>query len=131
MLVLRKDDAVTLPGRQVDRHDLGSQTTAGLGSRRLHLARQGEAILRFAINPPLGGDIFRGLRHRIDAERRFHRGIDQSPAKSRVLQLLRAGEGSAGLAHDIGRARHALDAARDDQLCIAGADRLRGDPDRV
>jgi hypothetical protein len=42
-----------------------------------------------------------------------------------------AREGGVGLAHDEGRARHALDAAGDHQIGVAGADGARGGADGV
>ena len=57
------------------------------------------------------------------------RGIDEAPAQHGVLELHRAVERALGLAHDIGRAGHALDAARDHHVGLAelhGARRMAG-----
>src|SRR3546814_20354702 len=50
---------------------------------------------------------------------------------SDLLDLLRAVESGVGLTEHVRRAGHMLDATRDEQVGIAGADRLGGRPDGV
>ena len=103
-----------------------SKRPCGRRARRALLRAQREGVLVGASNAVLAREVLRGLRHRIHAVGRRHRRIDEAPAERGVLELLFAAERRVGLAHHVGRARHAFDAAGDDQLGVAQGDRTRG-----
>ncbi|MNV85921.1 hypothetical protein D3C71_1799070 [compost metagenome] len=82
------------------------------------LAAQGESILILTGNIELQGDVFGGLRHRIHTVQRFHLRIDKPPAHGGVFQFHRPAESAFRLAHDEGRAGHALYATGNHQFAF-------------
>ncbi|MCY1505121.1 hypothetical protein D9M68_393180 [compost metagenome] len=113
------------------RGDFASETPALLCRRRAGLAAQRKAVLVFARDGKLGRDVFGGLRHGVDAVLGFHDWIDEAPAYRRVMDFGAALERALGLGHDEGRARHAFDAAGDDNLGFTQPDRAGGVADGV
>ena len=51
----------------------------------------------------------------------LHQLVDEAPADGGVVDRVAAAEGALGLGHHEGRAAHALDAAGDHQLGLAGS----------
>ena len=111
--------------------DLLRQPALRLRVRGALLAAQGVGILAVAVDAVFAREVLGGLRHRVDAVTGLHARVDQAPAQRGVLELLPAGPGNVGLGHHVGRARHALDAAGDDQVGFAAGDRARGLSDRL
>ena len=124
MLVLVDDD-LGLSLLHGDGDDLLGKEAAILGRLAATLAAVGEGVLIGAADLVLTGHILRGLAHRIDTVGRLHARIDETPAQHRVLEFHGTVEGTLGLAHDVGRAGHALDAARDHHVGLAKFHRTR------
>ena len=127
MLVLLDDDlGLALLHRDLD--DFLVEEAAILRALAAALAAISKGVLVGAADLVLGRDVFGGLAHRINAVRRFHLRIHEAPAQYRVLELHAAIERAFGLAHHIGRARHALDAARDHNVGFTELHCARGVP---
>ncbi|EGE61062.1 hypothetical protein RHECNPAF_1260041 [Rhizobium etli CNPAF512] len=131
MLVPFDDDGIALALRNGHRGDLLRQPSIRLRGRRLRLAAHGKGILVRAADMIVLGDILACFRHGIDAVLLLHHRIDETPADRRVVNFGRPRKGRLGLRHDEGRARHALDAARNHQLGLAGADGARRGDHRI
>ena len=123
------DRDVALGGRHRD--DLVGEVPGVDRGGGAHLAVVGEPVGVLAGDLVDAGDLLAGLRH---AEGRLLAGDE---ARVREAPADRGVERGAGLAPRLvglglhpGRAGHRLDAAGDDQVGVAGADRLRGDRDR-
>ena len=71
------------------------------------------------------GDVLGRLGHRVDAVLLLHQLVDEAPADGGVVDRVAARERALGLGHHERRAAHALDAAGDHQLGLAGLDRAR------
>jgi hypothetical protein len=117
--------------RDFHRHDLVVEAAGGLGRDGALLAAQGEGVLVGAGDLQFRRRVLRRVRHGVGAVELFHQRIDEAPADGGVENLRIAREGRIGLAHDEGRARHALDAAGDHQLGVAGADGARRAADGI
>ena len=92
----------------------------------LLLACKRERVLISARNIVRARNIFRGLTKR---DRRIHGGqpwIDKAPANGAIKHLLLAAKSLIGLAYDIRRAAHGLNAARDHDVARARLDHARG-----
>src|SRR6185436_13537378 len=72
------------------------------------------------------GDVVAGLGHGVVAELLRHLRIRKARADGGVVHLDFAAEWRVGLAHDVGRAAHALDAAGDVEVAFATGDGARG-----
>ena len=106
------------------------------------LGRRRGALLR-AQAPRVGLLARDAVEHRdllgrvAEADRRLaavdvaHARVHEAPAERRVGHLRRRAPAARGLRHDDRRARHRLDAARDDDVGLAGADLLRRRRDRL
>ncbi len=68
------------------------------------LGSQRERVLVFATDPPLFGNVLRGLWHRLRAERAPEQRVDEAPTHRRVLDPHAAREGRVRLAHHERRA---------------------------
>jgi hypothetical protein len=97
-----------------------------LGSHGLELAGQGHAVLGFALDLELLGDVLGGLGHGVHAVLFLHQLVDEAPADGGVIDGVAAAEGAFGLGHDEGGAAHALHATGDHQPGLAGLDGARG-----
>src|SRR5690554_4005469 len=109
VLVLVEDQRLLLATGDLDGDDLFIKDAVGLGFGGLFLGAQGEQILVFTGDVELLGNVLGGLRHGVDAVLLLHQRVDEAPADGGVLDLLPAGEGAVGLAHDVGCAGHGLD----------------------
>ena len=78
--------------RHLDRHDLGREEAGRVGGGPALLRAQREAVLVLAADPEVGGDVVGGLRHRIGAELRLQRRVDEPPADRGVVEPRVAGE---------------------------------------
>ena len=76
-------------------------------------------------------DILRSLAHRIWVVKRGKTWVHQAPTHRGVVQLLPAAEGLIGLAQDIRRAAHRLNATGNHHIAAARLDHARGDIDRL
>ena len=130
-MLVALDQRDGLAAAHFDRHDLAGEAAIRLGAGGLLLARQSEEILIGARNLQSSGEIFGRLGHAVDAVALFHERIDETPADRRVEHLGIARKGLRRLAMHEGRPRHRLDAAGDDHVGLAAADRARADPDRI
>ena len=117
------DDGLGLALLDADLDDFPVEEAALLGRLAAALAAIGEGILIGAADLMLARDVLGGLAHGVDAVGRFHARIDEAPAQHGILELHRAVERTLGLAHDVGRAGHALNAARDHHV---GLTKLHG-----
>src|SRR5688500_1599498 len=98
----------------LDADDLTVEPALGDGLRGPLLALEGKGVLVLARHVTLLGHVLGGLPER---DRPFlrHLRIREPPAERRIGRLgSRAGEGLLWLEHHPRRARHALDAARDE-----------------
>src|SRR5690554_7515052 len=109
MLVGVEDQRLLLATRDLDGDDFLGEDAGGLSLGGLLLGTQGEQVLVFAGDVELFGNVLGGLRHGVDAVLLLHQRVDEAPADGGVLDLLPAGEGAVGLAHDVGCAGHGLD----------------------
>ena len=89
------------------------------------------SVLRLAGDAGHLGDVFRRLAHRFGAVELLHARVGVAPAQGGVVGgQVAKGIGAFGLGQRIGRARHALDAAGDEDLAFAAADGARRHVDR-
>ena len=105
----------------------------GLARRRpapLRLER--ERVLVLARDVPALGDVLARLAHRLEREHRLQPRVREraSRASCRRRPGCRAGTAVSGLRHGERRAAHRLDAAGDEQVAVAGDDRVAGRDDR-
>ncbi len=130
MLVAVRHDVALAVGNG-DGNDLAAEIAGVLRRLGAHLAAQGESVLIGARDGEIRGDILAGLTHRFGAVKLLHLRIDEAPAQCGVVHLGIAGEGRGTFADHEGRTGHALDAAGQNQLGIAGADHARRRAHRV
>jgi hypothetical protein len=95
------------------------------------LRAQRKDVLVGTRNVELGRHVLGRVGHRVDAVTLLHQLVDEAPANRRVLDLRRARERTIGLREHERRARHALDAAGNDQVGFAGGDRVCRQRNRV
>ena len=131
MLVTRHDKRIALLLRDRHRHDLVVEEARLLRGDGLLLRRQRHPVLRFALDPVVGRDVLRGLRHRVDPVLFLHQLVDEAPTDRRVVDRVVARECGVGLRHYEWRATHALDAAGDHQRSVARPDRSRCTAERI
>ena len=115
-------------GRGLDRHDLAGERARVLrrGGAPVRLDR--ERVLVGARDLVALGHVLGRLAHALGRVALRHARVDEAPADRRVGDLRRAArEAALGLELDHGRAGHRLDAAGEQQVGVAGADR-RGTP---
>ena len=133
MLVAVDDRRIALLRRQRHRDDLRREPAVRLRGERALLAAEREGVLVGARHGEFRRHVLARLRHRVDAVLLLHERIDEAPADRRVEHLLIAREGRIGLRQHVGRAAHALGAARDHETpprpTASGARRSR--PRRV
>ena len=132
MLVAVDDDRVALLLRDRHRHDLVARSgpSSCAAAQRAWL-RAAKASWSARLTLKSAATLSAVSRHRVDAEVLLHLRVDEAPADRGVVDGVRAREGALGLRHHEGRAGHALDAAGDHQVAVAGADRARRQADRV
>ena len=111
---------------------------AGVARRRPALLRaERERVLLLARHVPALGDVLAGLAHRLEREHRLELRVGEAPAERRVVQdAVAARERGVRLRRRERRARHRLDTARDEEIAVAGDDRVaraddRGEPRRA
>jgi len=131
VFVLAHHDRVALFLGDGHRHDLARQVPGLLRRHGLELARQGHAVLRFALDLVVGGHVLGSLGHGVDTVLRLHELVDEAPADGGVVHRVGAAEGALGLRHHEGCAAHALHAAGDHQARLTGLDGARGAAHRV
>ena len=90
------------------------------------LRAMGELVAVLAADAMLGGDVVRGLRHRVIAVIPQQSPIREAPADGAIVQRLRAPPGGLGFTQHPRRAAHAFHAAADEQLAFPALDRPRG-----
>src|SRR5256712_12479683 len=132
MLVPIDRDRRPLRAGRRRRDDLFPEASVGHRALRFALAEVGEAVLVLARDLPALGDVLRGLaeRHRVAVGDEV--GMGEAPPERAVRDLRRpARELALGLEHHDGRARHALDPARDEQVALPAPDRLRRTVERL
>ena len=122
MFILGKEQRVTVLLRNRHGNNFLLQSAAADGLGRALLAPEREEILILARDVKFFGDVFAGLRHRIDAVLGFHPRVDEPPAERGVFHFQRAREGAVRFGDDKGRSRHALDAAGNHEIGFAGLD---------
>jgi hypothetical protein len=122
---------IALAVLDLHRDDFAGEAPVLLRGGGARLAAQRESVLVGARNLKFLGDVFAGLRHRIDAILRFHQRIDEAPADRRVIDFDMARESLRRLALHEWRARHRFDAAGDRHFDLAGAHGARRRSDRV
>jgi hypothetical protein len=113
------------------RHDFITQAAVGDGDTCALLTPESKCILIRARDLPLGGDVLRGLRHRVRPVQLLHPGVHEPPAERGVFERDPACERGIRLVHHERRARHALDSASDEQVHLAGGNRAGRGGDRV
>ncbi len=131
MLVLVEDQRLLLATGDLDGDDFVVEDAVCLGLGGLFLGAQGEQVLVFTGDLELLGDVLRSLRHGVDAVLLLHQRVDEAPADGGVFDLLATGEGTVGLAHDVGCAGHGFHTASQHQVHFTGADGAEGGADRV
>ena len=110
VFVVTDDNRITLSPGNGDRRNLFFKLRRGC--TRQCLRPGGKRVLIVSGYTELFGEIFGGLAHGLDAVEPFDFRIDETPANRRVLQLWRSRESCLGFAEHKWRARHTLDAAR-------------------
>ena len=111
--------------------DLLGQAAGRDGLGRALLRPQRERVLVRAGHVALLGDVLRRLAHRVDAVAAFHLRVHEPPAQGGVVHRDRPVVRRLRLRHDEWGAAHALHAARDDEIRLAGPDGPRRDRDGV
>jgi hypothetical protein len=106
----------------------GSPISCAASARRLAAERERVLVSRAHLELAATFSAVSGIE--IDAVLRLHHWIHEAPADRGVVDLASRGNAASPWHHE-GRAAHALDAAGDHQLGLAGADRARGTADRV
>ncbi len=114
---------IALALRDFNGCDFARQPAARQCRRRLLLRAQGEGVLILAADAEVFGDVFGGFRHRADAILRLDHRVDKAPADGGIMDLGGPRKRLGGLGHDKRRARHAFDAACDDQTGLTRPDR--------
>ena len=118
------DDDVALAGLDGEGGDLVLEPTGLLGGLGLVLGSQRELVLLLAGELPLGGDVLGGRAHVVAVEGVPEAVLDHGVDELHVAHLLtRAQVGG------VGRERHALLAAGDDDGVVAERDMLRAERD--
>ncbi len=99
-----------------------SSKQACVGGRRPAPVRlERELVLLLAGDVVALRHVLAGLAHRLEREHRLHLRIRKAPAEVRVVDdLVSSREGLVGLRHHERRARHRLDAARDEEVAVTG-----------
>jgi hypothetical protein len=126
-----EEDGIGSALRHGDGNDLPLEVAASNRLHRPRLALQRELVLLLAgdlavLDSSLAAhlmDVLRGLPHRLEREQRFHCGVGKSPAQRTVVtgDVARGSERLGILRQDVGRACHALHAARDIHVAFPSA----------
>src|SRR5437660_3993268 len=125
MLIQGHDDRLPLLLRDGYRHDLNREAPGLLGCHRPLVTAQRESVLVLSTYPILFGHILRRLPHTMGMVYGRQFRINETPAKSRVLQVHISAKGAIGLAQDKWCAGHALNAARHKSITHARLYSLR------
>src|SRR3989440_10392713 len=112
MLIQGHDDRLPLLLWDGHRHNFSPETSGLLGCHRPLVTAQRESILVLSTYPILFGHILRRLSHTMGMVYGRQFRINETPAKSRVLQVHISAKGAIRLAQDKWCAGHALNAAR-------------------
>src|SRR5260370_28710708 len=131
MLVFTKKNGVAFLLRDGHSHNFLLESTVLESLGGALLAPEREKILIFAANVKFFGHVFAGLRHRLSAVLGLHQWVDKSPAERGVFHFDGARIGAVSFGDNEGRARHALDAAGNHQIGLAGLDGPSGTRDGV
>ena len=105
-----------------DFYDFLGQTAVGLRCGGLCLTPEGEGVLVAATDAEFLNKVLGCFRHRLRSVKLAHAVVDEAPAHRGVENLRPARIGLTGLGHDQWSARHALDAAGQDQIGFARRD---------
>ncbi len=128
MFVLN-DFVRVLAGFDGDRCDFALEKPIRAGSFELVLTGEREGIAGIAADIELGGEVFGRLRHRVGSEFSGEGRVGERFSSGGVVDFTCAGESNRGFRQNEGRAGHAFDAARDEQIAIAqlhGTRRIQG-----
>src|SRR5437868_12259199 len=113
--------------RLADGDELVVEAARVRGRRPTLVRPESERVLLLARDAPALGDVLAGLAHRLEAEAISDPGIREAPAERRLVHrpvaVLR-------LRRDERRARHRLDAARDEEISVTGDHRVARADDR-
>ena len=131
VLVAFDDERLPALLRNLDGDDLLREPPRRLRRRGALLAAQCEGVLIRARDRKLFGDVFGGVRHRVDAVLRLEKRVDEAPADRGVVDLRVTRKRRLRFAEHERCARHAFDAARDHEFGFAGLDGARGLGDRL
>src|SRR5439155_1593135 len=127
VLVGVEAERLALLGGDLDRYDLRLELPALLRGGRLLLALRRELVLLLAADAIFAGDVLGGDAHVHEGDR-----AGEAVGDHRVEDLVvPQADAEAGLLQDVGRAAHALHAARDDHLGVAELDGLGREHDRL
>ncbi len=118
MLVIL-DDRLAAPGRDLDRDDLVLEAARLLRGLGLLLRGGGKGVLLLARNLPALGNVLGGVAHMVAVE-----GVPEPVSDHRIDQLGVAHLDAVSEMNAVRRLAHALLAAGDDDVAVAGADRL-------
>ena len=104
---------------------------ACVGLRPALLRAQREGVLVLAAHAPALGDVLARLAHRLAGVPLLVAGVREPPAEGRVVDRpVPARVRGVRLRRDERRARHRLDAARDEEVAVPGDHRVAGADDR-
>ncbi len=118
---------LALPAGHRDRHDLGREAAARPGALGPPLALQGEGVGRGAADPGLDRQLLGGLAHHQAGERVVEAVAVHAVHHLGVPQPIPP----AGARQEVGGVGHALGAAGEHHLGLAGQDRARRAEDRL
>ena len=117
---------VLVPREVADRHELVVEAPGLGGGGPAPLRARGERVLVLARDVPALGHVLAGLAHRLERELLLQPRVGEAPAERRVVDgAIAARERRVRLGHHERRAAHGLDAARDEEVAVAGGDRVR------
>src|SRR5690606_6639586 len=125
MLVDGNDD-VGLAAAALDRDgmELAGEEAVLVAGSVLLLRGEGEGVAVVTRKLIVASQIVGRLRHGFATELLLDRRVREARAEGRIEHLEILAKGVLGLADDKRRARHALDAARDDDIGLAAGDRM-------
>ena len=114
-----------------DRDQLVREPPFGVGGSPASLRLQGERVLLLARDAVALGHVLARLAHRLEREHRLEPRVREAPAERRVPgRRIPARERPLRLGQHERRARHRLDPARDEQVAVAGLNRVARADDR-